>query len=233
MSNQITIIGAKTSVTGLVSNTDVFTFSQTMLLNLWGAAATDSVEILQVRVKDGSPPSTSNGQCWITPATEAQIVGLKPLKRCSATSQVDAVMSATVSQLAIPAGSYVFRFTGTGFAARATLLDGVPTEQKPCNFDCALLDATNPAAALLAAVQAMTPAQLAAMAAALGSDVSTEDVTDALQALSGANVAGNVLTATASGLVFAPSTVAATNVTSGIPIYGNDGTTVLFRALPA
>lgn len=98
-------------------------------------------------------------------------------------------------------------------------------------------------AMVLTATQAMTPAQLAAMCAVLNCGVSSAQLTAALLAIPGMNVAGNVLTSTGSGLqgqapVSLSTSIAALSdsptplVPGTTKIVGADGYKYVFPLLP-
>ena len=138
MADLIEVINAQTPRTlSAPWNTGIFTAPVNQLLDLWGSAPDDTVEILRVKFAPGKAPSTNNQQCCVTPSTPDTLTGSKPLKRCNDGLEYNAVLSGASSTLTIPAGSYVLRFSGSGFAASTTVLTAQNTQRKACDCECA------------------------------------------------------------------------------------------------
>jgi hypothetical protein len=122
--------------TGTAWDTGIFHFGEPVLLDLWNAAANDRIEIFRVLTKDGEHATTTNQDCGIKPATDELLRGFKPLFQCVSGVKSAAQLTQAIDTLVIPAGSYKFRFSGTGFAAQTTVMTGFTTQRKPCDCDC-------------------------------------------------------------------------------------------------
>jgi hypothetical protein len=141
------IINEKTKLDGAGPwNTDITTFTGNTLLDLWANAPSDKVEIIRVLQKDGAVPTTNNQMCCVKAGTGATITAAKPLQRCKDGKAYDAALDKDIHSLTIPAGSYIFKFSGAGFAANGTRMTAANTDRKSCDCDC-----------LTAPVQAVTP----------------------------------------------------------------------------
>jgi hypothetical protein len=141
------IINEKTKLDGAGPwNTDITTFTGNTLLDLWANAPSDKVEIIRVLQKDGAVPTTNNQMCCVKAGTGATITAAKHLQRCKDGKAYDAALDKDIHSLTIPAGSYIFKFTGAGFAANGTRMTAANTDRKSCDCDC-----------LTVPVQAATP----------------------------------------------------------------------------
>jgi hypothetical protein len=131
------IINPQTQLIGASPwNTDIYTFSSNTLLDLWNQAPDDVVEIMQVLAADGKPPSTDNQTCCITPATGQSLKGSKPLLRCDGCTSTAAILNNKITSIVIPTGSYVFKFSGSGFAGKFTTLTQKTTTKEACDCNC-------------------------------------------------------------------------------------------------
>jgi hypothetical protein len=132
------IINDKTPMTGTGTtwNTEIVTFHEVVQLDLWGAVATDTVFVERVLYNPATPPCTSNQDCCIKAGVGETFRATKPLMMCVAGVESPAQITLSKSTLTIPAGSYVFQFSGAGFVAHSTILTADKTSRKPCDCEC-------------------------------------------------------------------------------------------------
>lgn len=117
-------------------NTEIVSFNQNVRLDLWGQSASDIIKIRRVRVQEGTITNTSNQTCCITPATKAVVKSSKIVLRCDCNGSYPAELSTNASSIILSDGDYVFEYSGSGFAAKTTVLTYKQTNKESCDCDC-------------------------------------------------------------------------------------------------
>ena len=117
-------------------NTEIVSCNQNVKLDLWGQSANDIVKIRRVRVQEGAIVHTTNQTCCITPATKAQVKASKLVLRCDCNGSRPAELTTDVSFIILSEGAYVFEYSGSGFAAKTTVLTYAKTSKEACDCDC-------------------------------------------------------------------------------------------------
>jgi hypothetical protein len=153
-------------------NTEIVSFNQNVKLDLWGQSANDIVKIRRVRVQDGAIIHTSNQTCCIIPATKAQVKASKVVLRCDCDGSRPAELTTDVTSIILSDGAYVFEYSGSGFAAKTTVLTYEESKKEAC--DCACAQAPCLPVAIAVASTGMTSATVTVVS---GSDIYGREVT--------------------------------------------------------
>lgn len=127
-------------------NTEIVSFNQNVKLDLWGQSANDIVKIRRVRVQEGTIIHSSNQTCCILPATKAMVKASKVVLRCDCNGTSPAELTNDINAIIISAGAYVFEYSGSGFAAKTTVLTYEKSDKESCDCDCAAAPKVTPPA---------------------------------------------------------------------------------------
>jgi uncharacterized repeat protein (TIGR01451 family) len=152
------IFNANTTTTGVAPwSSQIYHWDENQKIDIWGAANDDLVEIFRVLTSDSTPASTNNQNCGVTQSSPEKLVGMKPMKRCADGIEFNATLTAALSYLTLPAGAYMFKFSGSGFSLHTTRMTTQFTQSKACDCDCLPHPAVAPATATFTPCPAIFP----------------------------------------------------------------------------